>query len=160
MTTQDDFTPEEWNVILRAPAFAALYVALSERTSKPAAYQKMVAGIWAIQERAVPDMPSKLVKAIRAALHAGQRPRYPERFPDDLAATRRLSLAACRQAAVLLTQKVPAHEAVAYASWLLAIGRAVAAAPDDALPLGHSNARAVESARMALEDLAITLSVC
>lgn len=160
MTTQADFTPDEWNIILRAPAFAALYVVQSDHYSRSVAFQKMMAGIRAILETATPDTSSKLIRAIRASLHAGQRPRYPESFPSDPAATRRLSLAACRQAAVLLTQKVPPSEASAYALWLLAIGEAVAAVPDEPLPGGRNVGLATEHARAALEDLAILLSTC
>lgn len=159
MTTQADFTPDEWNILLRAPAFAALYVVLSDRYSRPVAYQKMLAGIWAILETAAPHTSSNLIRAVRAALYAGHSS-YPDHFPADEAALRSLSLIACRQAAVLLTQKVPAHEASAYALWLLAIGETVAAVPDTPLPQGHSVARAAEQARMALEDLALTLSIC
>lgn len=160
MTTEADFTPDEWNLLLSAPAFAALYIVQSDRHSRLVAYQKMMAGIWAILETAMPDTSSKLIGAVRAALHAGQRPRYPEHFPEDRMAVCRLSLEQCRQAAAILSRRAPDSEAVAYATWLLAIGEAVAAVPDEAFPSGQRITRAAEHARMALEDLAITLSIC
>lgn len=157
MTSAADFTADEWNLILQAPAFAALYIVQSDIYSRPVALQKMMAGIRAIVETASPGARSELVRAVREAIRTGQRPRYPDIFPTNLVEARQLSLEGCRQAALLLSQRAPAGEAAEYARWLVAIGHIVAAVPDDPLPPGHSVEQAAERARAALQTLASTL---
>lgn len=155
MTSRSDFTPDEWNLIFQAPAFAALYIAQAGHYHPGVAYQKLMAGILAIIETAEPDTDSALVKAIRAAIVAGQRPYYPESFPADPAEARGMTLEGCRQAARLLAQRVPDSEASTFIAWLVAIGEAVAAVPDE--PPWAGPEAAGGTAETALEELAATL---
>lgn len=158
MTTQADFTTEEWNIILQAPAFAALYVLQSGRYSRPVAHQKMAAGIKAIFDPATHGAGGALVCAVRSALQAGQHPANPDAMPADLAEARQLTIEGCRHATILLAQRTSDAESTAYADWLLAIGEAVAAVVDDSPTSGYNVAQVAEHARLALENLATILT--
>jgi hypothetical protein len=131
MTCQSDFTADEWELILQAPAFTVLYVIQSENCSRGQAYQKMLAGISAIITPMTSAAGSDLVEAVRSAIEAGQAPSYPKILPHDLAEARQLTTERCRQVVDLLAQRTPDHEATAFLAWLIAIGQVVAAAPED-----------------------------
>lgn len=158
MSSQADFTPEEWNILFQAPVFAALYILQSGHYSSVAACGKMMAALLAITETAKPGAETELVKAIRAAIHSGQCPSRFARVPASLSEARWVTLDGCRQAARLLAQRAPDSEASAYIAWLVAIGEAVAAAPDLSVLDGQSRRRAnADLARAALERLAEVL---
>lgn len=132
MACQSDFTAEEWEIILQAPAFTVLYVIQAENCSRGQAYQKMLAGISAIITPMTAAAGSDLVEAVRSAIETGQAPSYPKVLPRDLAEARQLTIERCRQVVDLLAQRTPDHEATAFLAWLIAIGQIVAAAPEDA----------------------------
>jgi hypothetical protein len=156
MAARADFTSDEWNVIFQAPAFAALYIIQAGSYNPAVAYRKLMVGIMAITETATRGADSELVKAIRAAIDAGQRPYYPETFPIDADEARWQTLNGCWQAARLLGQRVPDGEASAYVEWLIAIGEAVATVPDY-VQRDHDLVAPGVPARSALETLAATL---
>jgi hypothetical protein len=131
MTCQSDFTADEWELILQAPAFTVLYVIQSENCNRDQAYQKMLAGISAIITPMTSAAGSDLVEAVRSAIETGQAPSYPKILPRDLIEARQLTTERCRQVVDLLAQRTPDHEATAFLAWLIAIGQVVAAAPED-----------------------------
>lgn len=132
MACQSDFTAEEWEIILQAPAFTVLYVIQSENCSRGQAYQKMLAGISTIITPMSSAADSELVEAVRSAIETGQAPRYPKVLPHNLAEARQLTIKRCRQVVDLLAQRTPDHEATAFLAWLMAIGQVVAAESEDA----------------------------
>ncbi|PDW03496.1 hypothetical protein [Candidatus Viridilinea mediisalina] len=127
MITQADFTREEWQTILQAPAFTMLYVIQTSACGPLVAYQKMLIGMRAMTCPHTNEQHSDLINAVRQAICAGQAPNQPAPLPKNLAEAHQMTLQRCQAVVALLGQRVPDHEATAYLNWLLAIGRAVAA---------------------------------
>ncbi len=160
MFVQTDFTAEEWNIILQSPAFVILYIIQADYYSQPVTYRKVAAGIKAVFGTKEHDVAGNLVRAVRDAIQAGQRPIYPDVVPENLANAHRITLRSCQQVAFLLAQRIPDIEATAFIDWLLEIGAAVAAVPIDPLAPGQHLEQAAENVRTALETLEFTLNGC
>ena len=128
MSIQTDFTVEEWNTLLQAPGFAVLFIIQADQSRREVAYQKMFAGIKAIITPDKATAHSQLVQGVREAFITGQRPCYPSALPHDVPEARQIALEGCRQAAILLAQRVPDDEAECYNRWLLALATFVGAA--------------------------------
>lgn len=159
MLTQADYTEDEWNTLLQAPAFAILFIIQADHYSLPARYHKLFIGIKAILETAAPNSSSDLIRAVREAIDEGQRPKYPAAFPHNLAEARQLALEGCGKAARLLAQKAPATEADAYSHWLISIGQLVANTSDEPIWPGQNRVEGAERIRTALDILTYTLQV-
>lgn len=159
MTTQNDYTAEEWNTILQAPGFAVTFIIQSVVCSQPVALQKMLVGITAIVQTAEADPGCDLTEAVRAAILAGQRPHYPPFIPADLREARQVMLRGCKQAAALLSQRAPEDEANAYLGWVFEVARIVAAVPNEPALPGHSAEATARQTRAALEALSRELGI-
>jgi hypothetical protein len=122
MTTQADYTADEWNLLVQAPALATLFVIQAASYNRIAIIHKLLAMIAVIGETAPHGPHTELILAVVAAIQAGQVPRQPAVHPHDLVEARRWVLAQCRQVAILLRQKAPQVEAAAFTGWLIRIG--------------------------------------
>jgi hypothetical protein len=132
MACQSDFTAEEWELLLQAPAFTVLYVIQSDEADRSQTYQKMLAGINAIVTPMTSAADSDLVEAVRSAIVAGQAPAFPKVLPRNLSEARQFTRERCRQVVALLAQRVADDEATAFLAWLMAIGQVVATASEEA----------------------------
>ncbi|NTW97177.1 MAG: hypothetical protein HGB28_01335 [Oscillochloris sp.] len=167
MTTQNDYSAEEWNTILQAPGFAVTFIIQSATYSQAVALTKMLTGIEAIVQTAEAEPGCDLVQSVRAAIMSGQRPRYPAYIPANLGEARQVMLRGCRQAVALLAQRAPEDEANAYLGWILEIVRIVAAVPSEPAAPGHSAEETSRQTHAAIELLArelglgaLTLALC
>lgn len=156
MTTQRDYTAEEWNTLLQAPGFAITFIIQSGICSQPVAHRKMLAGIEAIVQTSVAEPSCTLIHSVQEAIMAGQRPHYSFSMPTNLDEARDMMLAGCRQVVRLLSQRAPEDEANAYLRWIFEIARIVAAVPNDALLADEMSTR---QNLAALEVLAHELDV-
>jgi hypothetical protein len=157
LSISDNYTEEEWNTILRAPALAAIFIIQADVYSPSVAYLKTFAAFTAILETAQQGSSSELVTAVTEALLTGQIPADLTDFPDNLADARRIVLEGCRQAAALLAQRAPHGEADAYNRWLMMIGQHVARVSDYYWLPGQRFRQPDEKAHTALEALAAAL---
>ncbi len=158
MTTQADYTVDEWNLLVQAPALATLFIIQAAPYHRIAVAHKLLAMIAAIGETAPHGPHTELIQAVVAAIQAGQQPRQPSAHPRDLAEARRWVLAQCRQVAALLGQKAPQAEAAAFTGWLIRIGRRVMAGTNG-IDLGDVRGVAAQmQSGLALEMLSAALT--
>lgn len=158
MTTQADYSADEWNLLLQAPAVAALFVIQAEPYQPRLAIQKLFAALEAITACVPPSSDSELIERVVAAARAGQAPRWPSTYPRNMYIARFWAFDACRQVASLLAQKAPQGEASAFSRWLLGVSLRVALTADSAGEPGAYIALA-GPARRALEQLAVALDL-
>jgi hypothetical protein len=130
MTTQMDYTVEEWRLLVQAPAWASLLILEAYESNRIVIAYKLVRVLAGISAT-VPHKPNTdLIRAVAATVRAGLVPQQLLALPRDLLATRQQRLAHCRQVAAVLAQKVPEAEAVAFTGWLIDLGQRVAWAGD------------------------------
>ncbi|NTU81111.1 MAG: hypothetical protein HGA45_17305 [Chloroflexales bacterium] len=160
MTTQTDYTADEWDLIVQAPTLASLFVILAQQYRPTAVARKMFAALAAIIETAQNGSSTELIQAVAVAIRAGQAPWWPTASPSDLVAVHAWALERCHQVALLLAQTTPETETAAFTRWLIAIGERAALVPDlPGLPDQVPAAEALPPVRRALDTLAAVLTL-
>ena len=159
MTTQTDYTAEEWHLLIQAPACASLLI-LNAYVPNRIVIARRLSGAMAGIGATLPHRPNTdLIRAVAAAVQAGRAPRQQIGPPRDLAAARQTLLVQCRQVAAILAQKAPEAEAEAFTRWLIGLGQRVAWA-GDATELRISRATEAQiRSGLALELLTAALSI-
>lgn len=159
MTTQSDYTLDEWHLILQAPALASLFIIQADRYNPIVVIRKTFAALTAITETAQQDPESELIQAVISAVLGGQAPEQSNVYHRDLSSASHWALEGCRQVTAMLAQKAPEAEANAFSRWLIGIGRRVAQVSDPSI----SNDRRVTGISIrthrALEMLAVALDM-
>lgn len=125
MTTQADYTPEEWDLILQAPALVSLWMIQATHYQPTTVARQLGAALAAISEAVPPEPDTELIQTVVVALRAGQAPPWPTVRPHSLEAARAWTVTGCQQLTALLAQRAPAAEAEAFARWLLGIAQQV-----------------------------------
>lgn len=159
MTTQADYTADEWSLILQSPALAGLCIIQAAPYHPADVARQLGTTLTAITTTAQDWPDTELIQVVVAAILTGQAPRPSRAQPLTLDAARQWVLEGCRQLSTLLAQRAPAAEAEAFARWLLAIGQCVALVP---LTAGQPDYRATLAhapMRLTLEKLAAALDV-
>jgi hypothetical protein len=159
MTTQVDYTADEWTLMVQAPALASLFIIQADSYHRIAVARKLMVAIAAISATAPHGPHTELIQAVVAAVQAGRVPRQPIAHPRDLAEARHWTLAQCRQIAALLAQKVPEAEAEAFTGWLISIGRRVMRGTDGIALWDVRAAEAQMRSNLALEMLSAALTL-
>jgi hypothetical protein len=157
MSTKADFSKEEWDVLVKSPAMAALAVMAASPNGPIGAVKEMFAmgkGLWAGAE----GTTNALIGSLIADLKAGARPAMPPERPRDLAQAKAQAVAACREVAVLLDRKSPA-EAEGFKRWLLRSAEGVAEAAKEGGVFGIGGVRVSEAEKTALAEVAQALGV-
>ena len=142
MTTKQDFTSEEWNLLLAAPVHAASYIMTADM-SLMGAIREMRALDKMITNPAPPESAGQLIGSVIADIQAksknkeklvappaeeGQDPREPARQ-------------GLRQAAALVEAKCSPEEAAGFKQWLVEIAQTVAAADKEGSHFGIGGQR-------------------
>lgn len=158
MTTQADYTPEEWRAISEAPVSVALLIVTSDISGPIGLTQELVAmGKSAVESGQ--RSSSALLQSIAASLASKDRAK-PERpkvsgKPEEVA---QALIATITADVAIVEQKSPA-EVEAYKSWLMAIAVQVANASKEGGFLGFGGTRVSGGEMAAMERLATTLGV-
>jgi hypothetical protein len=159
MTTQADYTTDEWILMVQAPALASLFIIQEDTYQRIPVARQLIAAIAAISMVAPRGPHTELIQAVAAAVQAGQVPPLPATPPDDLKAARRWVLDQCRHVAAVLVQKAPEAEAVAFTGWLIGIAQRVTLASDTPELRGARAAEAQMRSGLALEMLSAALTL-
>ncbi len=129
MSARDDFTPEEWKSLLRAPLLAGYAVAGAAPSKQDDFIQEIAAladGIAAGERRAPKDsLLGSVISDIVANAEDAQRG-ATERL--STAEVKDRALETCRVVAGLLEAKATPEEASEYKRWILVLAEKVAAA--------------------------------
>lgn len=137
MSIKEQFTREEWNILLRVPMLVSYAVAGSDPSGKEGFIQEMSAVADAIIEGEQESPKDSLVGSVVADILANAE-------DDQRGQTEKLStseakeraLENCRRAAELLRAKASSEEADAYKRWVIRVAHRVASAAKEGGILG------------------------
>jgi hypothetical protein len=160
MTTQIDYTAEEWKSILQAPAMAGMVVML---TGQSGPFQ-MVKEMFAVNQAMVDAEKQGDSNELIGALVAAARSLKPEDMQPaqkfkTIEEARAYALDRVRQAATLVDQKAPAQEARGFKQWLAFLGQKVAEAAKEGGFLGFGGVQVTEEEKTAVSELATALGI-
>ncbi len=158
MTTQADYTPEEWQAISEAPVSVALLIVTSDISGPIGITQELMATAKTALESGK-QSSSALLHSIVGSLESkdrekSERPKISGK-PEEVAQQMIEKITAD---VAIVEQKAPA-EVDAYKAWLMAIASSVAKASKEGGFLGFGGTRVSGGEQAALERLATTLGV-
>jgi hypothetical protein len=155
---KNDFTPEEWGVLVRAPLLVSYAIAGAAPSGGVGYVQEMKAVADAIVDAGEQAPDGSLVRAVVSQIRSNATD--DTRGPTESVSAGEIkgrAIEACRRAVSILRQKVSAEDADAYKGWLLEVGARVAAAAKEGGFLGFGGARVSESEEVALNEIAAAL---
>jgi len=160
MTTQADYTTEEWRAIFLAPAMVGLVVILTGQSGPFQMAKEMFAVSKAIADAEKESASNELISALVAATQS-VKPKEMQPAPkfDTIEEARAYALDQVRQVAALVDQKAPAQEAQEFKHWLASIGQKVAEAAKEGGFLGFGGVQITEEEKTAVNELAMALGV-
>lgn len=148
MTTKNDFNAEEWEVLVGAPALAALRVILADRGGTLRESLSLARAYGEARQRDGDALLTAIVSS------APQLDPTQARSLEDLQAESQRRL---REALELLERKGTPEEVEAYKGFVLGVANTVARAHKEGGILGIGGKQVSESEQAVLDDLAASL---
>lgn len=160
MGIRDNFTPEEWKSLLKAPMLVSYAIAGAAPSSEEGFIQEMSAVADAIIEGGQQAAKASLLEAVVADIvaNAGDEQRGPTE-KISVGETKNRALDNCRSVAALLQTKASPEEADAYKRWLLAVAQSVAAAAKEGGIFGFGGKQVSESEVATINEIAAALGI-
>lgn len=160
MTTQADYTNEEWKLILQAPAMAGMVVMLTGQSGPFQMVKEMFAVSKAIVDAEKQEASNELIGAlVTAAKSVKPEDMQPAQKFNTIEEARAHALDQVRQVGALVDQKAPAQEAQEFKQWLTSLGQKVAEAAKEGGFLGFGGVQVTEEEKTAINELATALGV-
>jgi hypothetical protein len=160
MTTQADYTTEEWKSVLQAPAMAGMVVMLTGQSGPFQMVKEMFAVSKAMIDAEKQGASNELIGAlVSAAKSVKLEDMQPTQKFNTIEEARAHALDQVRQAAALVDQKAPAQEAQEFKQWLTSLGQKVAEAAKEGGFLGFGGVQITEEEKTAVSELATALGV-
>ena len=158
MSTQSEYTAEEWKTIASAPLAAGLLVSLSDLSGPVGMAKEAVAVFEGIVEP-LKTSSNELMKTIAEGWKAQTfKPDLPDLPRDSQDNARRWIIDLCKQASAIVSQKSPA-EADEYNRWLVSLARKSAEASKEGGFLGIGGTLVSDSEKAAVDELVAALGV-
>ena len=160
MTTKANFTPEEWNLLRRAPMMAGLVV-VAASPSGPVGILQETFAVGKVLAEAKAQSPGELISSLVADLttEEGRKAARPAdlvgKSPEQIKSN---ALDSLRQVGTLLDQKARPEESQAVKRWLHDTGKRVSEAAKEGGFLGFKAERVSEGEQHMLDKLAEALS--
>lgn len=160
MTTEADFTDEEWARLKRAPFVAGMAISLADPGGPIEAVKESVATLKTVTEAARSGGRGELVDAVaRSATEKSQQRRNPlGDFKPRGALAGEEILEELRAANALVSAKATPEEAAAYREWLLTAAKESANAAKEGGFMGFNAERVSEGEQRMLDKLGEILS--
>jgi hypothetical protein len=171
MTTEADYTPDEWRLLVEAPGTAALAVIAADKSG----IFGMAREITAVSDRLESEheqagTSNELIAAVLARAgreespgdadaEAGETETSEEGARADTERAKADAIERARGVATLLAAKSTPEEADGFKRWLLTIAETAANASKEGGFLGIGGTRVSEDERAALEELKAALGV-
>src|SRR4026208_277087 len=161
MTTKANFTPEEWNLLRRAPMMPGLVV-VAASPSGPVGILQETFAVGKVLAEAKAQSPGELISSLVADLTTEEgrkaaRPADPVgKSPEQ---TKSTALDSPRPVGTLLDQKARPEESQAVKRWLHDTGKRVSEAAKEAGFLGLGGTQVSEQEKAALNELGRSLGV-
>ena len=160
MGVKENFTPEEWRALLRAPMLVSYAVAGAAPSDEDGYISEMSAVADAISESEERAAKDSLISEVVANIIANAED--DARGPTEkiaVADVKERALANCREIAQLLQAKASAQEADDYKRWLLGVAQRVAAAAKEGGIFGFGGAQVSKTEVATINELATALGV-
>lgn len=167
MSVRDEYTAEEWQQIVTAPA-AIIAAVIGVSPGGPIQIGQEISAAVKAFERAAQELASNpLIAAVLIELKGRFESYIGKAAPADvvefdiiaLAKDPAAATALCRQVVQVLAAKAPAAQAEPYRRWLLTLGEAVAQAGKEGGFLGIGGEAVSDAERALLGELAGALEV-
>jgi hypothetical protein len=161
MTTKANFTPEEWNLLRRAPMMAGLVV-VAASPSGPVGILQETFAVGKVLAAAKSQSPGELISSIVADLTTdeGRKAARPAdlvgKSPEQIKSS---ALDSLRQVGTLLDQKTRPEESQAVKRWLHDTGKRVSEAAKEGGFLGVGGTQVSDQEKTALNELGRSLGV-
>lgn len=161
MTTKANFTPEEWNLLRRAPMMAGLVV-VAASPSGPVGILQETFAVGKVLADAKAQTPGELISSLVADLttEEGRKAARPAdlvgKSPEQIKSN---ALDSLRQVGTLLDQKARPEESQAVKRWLHDTGKRVSEAAKEGGFLGLGGTQVSEQEKAALNELGRSLGV-
>jgi hypothetical protein len=159
MTTQSNFTPQEWDQLLNAPTAATMAIIVAsfgplDMIKESAAMAK------AIAEKAAEQPPvNELMGVLMSELKTKKGIGNKEQLKADSKAGPQKFINNLNEVTALLEQKATPDEAASYKNWLYQVSVEVANAAKEGGFLGLGGARVSEAEQATLGQIAAALKV-
>lgn len=157
MSTREDYTVEEWNLVTSGPVVAGTMIVVAD----PAFFGAMKESAAIAQAIVASGQTSQveLIQTIAAAGRGGQKYKTPD-VPKDQGTegAMKMLIAECRRAVKIVKEKSP-DEAKDYAQYLVYIARITAESSKEGGFLGIGATRVSEQETAAIQRLAEALGV-
>lgn len=155
MSTQADYSPEEWDMLTEAPMMAGAAIIVAD----PAIFGavKESAALAKIIHEATTSARTELIRAIGQTIQAGKKLDKQEMPKEStIDATVKMLIKRCHQAALIVQAKSP-EEADGFVAFLLDVAQETANASKEGGFLGIGAVRVSEHEKKAIADLAAAL---
>jgi hypothetical protein len=158
VSTQLDYSTEEWKAISGAPVAAGLLITLADVSGPVGLTKEAVAVGKAILDAASGDAPEVVKALAQSARSAGGRPELPDIPHGDRAQTKDALVGVIKSAVGAVQTKSPA-EADSYKAWLTSVATKVAHASKEGGFLGIGGTEVSGDEQEALKQLADILGM-
>jgi hypothetical protein len=162
MSTKDDFTPEEWKMLLGAPMVAGMSI-ISSDVGITSVFKETAAMVKAISNNPVPagaeDVVNELVADIKAMADNHEKIEPPEFTAKDPAGVQAEISAQLHDVALLADNKLSAEASAAYKEWVYSVAYSVAEAGKEGGFLGIGAVKVSEQEKEALASLRADLGL-
>lgn len=154
MTTKQDFTTEEWNVLTLAPVNAATYVMTADM-SVVGAFREMKALGKALEHPTPPENARGLVNALLAEVRAKSQNKEKLEAPqaEEGADPREPARQGLQRAAAIVDAQCSPEEAAGFKQWISDIAQTVAAADKEGSHFGIGGTRISDKEKEALAEI-------
>jgi hypothetical protein len=160
MTTKADYTPEEWDLLKKAPLMMAAAVIVSDLSGSVGVAKEFLSMAQAVEETGQQGDVNELVVSLVADLQAPQAAQSDaDEEPLDLSEAREKALAESREVAALLAQKTTPAEADGFKRWMLSIAKRVSEAAREGGVLGIGSKLVSEKETTMLREIAAALGI-
>jgi len=157
MTTQADYTPEEWRALFNAPVMAGMLVMLAGQSGPIQVAKELFAVGGAMAEIDQQGSSNELIKSVVAAVKARNKPEGEDPRPDNVEQGRTLATEQLRQVAAILDRKSTPEEASGFKDWLVQVSQKVARAAKEGGFLGFGGTLVTQDEQAAIQQVASAL---
>ncbi len=158
MSAKDNFTPDEWRALVRAPMMVSYGVAGAAPSGGFGHVQEMKAVADAIVDASEQASDGSLVRAVVDEIRANATDAtVGEKETVSVTEIRGKALEACRMVASILESKASGEQGDNYKRWLLEVGQKVAQAAKEGGFLAFGGVRVSDSEAETLREIAAAL---
>jgi hypothetical protein len=158
ITTKENFTTEEWQLLILAPTYAATYIITADM-SIMGAVREMKAMMNTVVHPNPPAAAQELVNSVSADIQAKTKNKEEIKAPEiekgqEGADGREPARQGLRQAAALVDERCAPEEAAGLKQWLLDIAQTVAEADKEGSHFGRGGVMVTDKEKAALAEIA------